>query len=283
MFCRFDPAEHWARRALAVAPMHTTQRPDGGRCGCSASSRHSPATIDVGLEHSRAAVDERPCRRPPLGARQRHARHEPPRRRSNRRALTRRRRRRRSITTRGFETSFGTLPRRRRRPVPRAPRPVGRGRQRPRRRGGAGIDSRSARSNSTPQCAAGRSSRTARGGRRPSPNGSVVIPLMHSATPSIERARRRAPRGEAVGRADRRSLERAEPEAPTRVSASRTRFTAGPRHRHRRARPSTASLARRPSTSTPSSSISDRRIDDARADPGSASPDRGADSRSPGR
>jgi DNA-binding CsgD family transcriptional regulator/tetratricopeptide (TPR) repeat protein len=57
MFCRFDRAEHWARRALTAAPSHD------------AASRSAAlrvlglvetlaGDIDVGLEHSRAAVDE---------------------------------------------------------------------------------------------------------------------------------------------------------------------------------------------------------------------------------
>jgi DNA-binding NarL/FixJ family response regulator len=57
MFCRFDRAEHWAKRALAAAqPDDTASRSAGLRVLGVVETL--AGEVDVGLEHSRAAVDD---------------------------------------------------------------------------------------------------------------------------------------------------------------------------------------------------------------------------------
>jgi DNA-binding NarL/FixJ family response regulator len=58
MFCRFDRAEHWARRALAAADSHDAASRSAGLRVLGVVETLA-GEVEVGLEHSRAAVDDR--------------------------------------------------------------------------------------------------------------------------------------------------------------------------------------------------------------------------------
>ena len=165
MFCRFDRAEHWARRALSTADRHDV-------ASRSAALRVLGVVevldgdLDAGLEHSRAAVDAS-LAPAPLGARQRHAGHDPLRDGAHRGRTERRPGWRHHLPAGRVRDELRNVPRRRRRPLPGAPGPLGRSGPRPGRRVVARVDPDRRHPARRRRGTARRSSRTARDRGRP--------------------------------------------------------------------------------------------------------------------
>ena len=176
-------AEHWARRALETAGPAGRRVAIGCAGACSASWRRSPASSRSGSRTPapRSTTALAPHRWALANAMLAMVLFDVG---QTEEALSVALDGAALSTARRLRDELRDLPRRRRGPVLGAPRPLGGGRHRPRRRRVAGVDPDRRHPARRRRCAAGRPPRTARGRCATSPNAFVAIPLIRSATRS---------------------------------------------------------------------------------------------------